>query len=229
MTPEQNKVYQKIRQKAEAEARASIEKDRQAIAEQQKLLQEQIEVMQSRDIEQRYLTAITDEKINALAYEKDYTFEAAKDILTRDAKIAASYEINQRKQQAEINRLKKDSLKNDKYFKFIEPQLDTLMNQDPNVDLNGAYNYLLGEYLRSGKMDDLIQQERRNTQQRTVADIQDRSRRRSMSGGDGGNSSFNTNSYLSREDTKIADAWGIDKRELAAYKREQELNQRKRR
>jgi len=228
MTPEENRAYQKIRQKAEAEARASVENDKAVIAEQQKLLQQQIEVMQAKEIEQRHLAQITDEKIENLAYEKGYSTESAREILLRDARIAATMEINQQKQTAEINRLKKDTLRNDKYFKYIEPQIDALLKQDPNVDINGAYNYLLGEQLRNGKMDDLIQEERKSTQQRTVADIQDRSKRRSMSGGDASSSSFNPYNYLSKEDMKLADAWGVDKKELAKFNREQANNKKRR-
>lgn len=220
MTPEENKAYQKIRQKAEAEARASLEKDKQTLAEQQRNFQAQLQVMKEKEIENKYLASITDEKIEALAYEKGYSVDSAREILLRDARISATLEINHQKQQNEINRLKKDSLKNDKYFKHIEPQIDILIQQDPNLDINGAYNYLLGEYLRSGKMDTYIQTEKRNTQQKTIADIQDRNRRRSIPSSASGKSAdevLDAKSILDPVSMKMASVFGHDPKDIAKY------------
>jgi hypothetical protein len=183
--------------------------------------------MQAKEVERKHVEAVTEEKIEALAYDKGYTFDAAKEILLRDARIAAGTELTQRQQQAEINRLKKETLRNDKYFRFVEPQLDNLVKQDPNVDINGAYTYLIGEYMRSGKMDELIEAEKSKTQKRTVAEMQDRNRRRSMSGGDAGGSESNAGAYLSKEHIELANAWGIDKRELAAHRKTQENKKRR--
>jgi hypothetical protein len=219
MTPEENKVYQKIRQRAEAEGRASLEKEKTELESKKSTLDKQIQQLQEMEIKNKHFAAITDTKIEELAYEKGFSLDAAKEILVRDAQIAATFEINNMQQRQEINRLKKDQLRNEKYFKFIEPMLEKALNNDPNLDVNGAYNYFLGEYVRNNKsIDNMIRDEKRNTQQQTVADIQDRNRRRNVSGSSGRSDSVvDAGLVLDSVSMQMTKTFGHDAKDIANY------------
>jgi hypothetical protein len=229
-TPEENKVMQKMRQKAEADAKAKYEADRTALEAERKIIQEQIQANKQRDIEAKHFAAVTDEKIEAFADEKNYSYEAAKEILLRDARLNATFEQTQIKQQTEINNLKLNNLKADKYFKFIKPEIDKLLAHDPNADVNGAYTYYVGEYVRSGKMDELIKADRSKTQKQTVADIADRARRKSVSGGDAGGGSDVTDpaNVLSKASIEMSLAFGHDPREIAKSVQDKLKNKKRR-
>jgi hypothetical protein len=229
-TPEENKIMQKMRQKAEADAKAKYEADRTALDAERKIVNEQIQANRQRDIEAKHYAAVTDEKIETFADEKGYSYEAAKEILIRDARLNATFEQTQLNQQSEINNLKLNNLKADRYFKFIKPEIDKLLAHDPKADVEGAYTYYVGEYVRSGKMDELIKASNSKTQKQTVADIADRARRKSVSGGDagGGTDTTDPRSVLSKSSIEMSLAFGHDPKEIAKSVQEKLKNKKRR-
>jgi hypothetical protein len=69
--------------------------------------------------------------------------------------------------------------------------------------------------MRGMKSDELDKQLTSHVQKKTLADVQDRSRRR-LSGSDGGGEATDT-SILTNEGREMANAFGVDPRAIAKY------------
>lgn len=215
-SPEENKIMQKARIKYEAEIKAKYEADRIALEEEKKAIEEQRKEIEKQNIINKHYANITQDKIEKLAYDKGIDETIAREILIRDAQLAANYEINENKRNADMYRLKKESYQNKPYFKAIENQVDQYMRQNPGTDIEIAYKYYLGELIASGKIDDIVKQEKTKTQKQTIADIHDRSRRRGISGGDASNEDvIEPSKILDRESLAMTLAFQNDPREIA--------------
>lgn len=76
------------------------------------------------------------------------------------------------------------ALKGEKFFKELEPELSKLLEQNPEIDPNLAFSVLVGNYIRTGKYDEALQKTKEAAEKRVVADMHDKERRATPTGGD---------------------------------------------
>jgi hypothetical protein len=81
---------------------------------------------------------------------------------------------------------KKEALKKEVLFKELEPELDQIMEQNPGIDPEIAFDLLVGKYTRSGKGREVEKASREAAEKKTIADMHDKERRSIPSGGDTG-------------------------------------------
>jgi hypothetical protein len=77
-----------------------------------------------------------------------------------------------------------DGLKKDRFFKDLEPQFNTLMQQNPTVAPDLIYKIVRSDHLTPEKLDALIADATTKTERKVIADIQDKERRAAPKGGD---------------------------------------------
>jgi hypothetical protein len=114
--------------------------------------------------------------------------EAAGDPDKIDEIIENHPKVIETREEARKNRYTtaKSELSKDQFFKELEPELDELMEKNPTADPNLVYSVLVGNYVRSGKMDELIQKTKESAVKATIADVHDKERRAAPTGGDTG-------------------------------------------
>jgi len=113
---------------------------------------------------------------------------------------------------------KKDELRNQKFFKELEPELDQVLERSPGVEPMTVYKFLLGEYTMSGKLDELIKTTKQTTEKKVIADIHDKERRSAPTGGntDEGADVIQPSGFTK----KIADIFGVSALEVAKMSHE---------
>ena len=123
-----------------------------------------------------------------------------------------------------------DSLKKEPFFKELEPELNQLLEQNPNVDPNLAYSVIVGNYFRTGKLKDFEQKAidqvakaKEATEKKVTADFHDKERRSTPTGGDSNEGSEYVQS--TSFGNKLADIFGLSKeaRKTVAQETHQKL------
>jgi hypothetical protein len=90
-------------------------------------------------------------------------------------------EVRRLKREAEINQ-QKEALKDQKFFKELEPQIDALVAQHPQLSVEVAFKYLRGQ-----KIDELLAKATEEAKKSTIADLQDKAKRGIPTGEDASN------------------------------------------
>ena len=202
-SPEENKIYAKLRRKAEEEAKAKYEGERKALEEQRLLLQQH-------EAEQKVMAAITPQKIWDYANENGISEDMAAKFLTLEAKSQIDGEKQKVREQYIARQKEKTALSDEPYFAELEKKIDKFLDDNPTWDMTNAYNYLLGQNVK-----DLMSNAKTSTEKRTLANIQDRSRRRVVDDSDGAiNQGTST---LTDKGRKAALFMGVDPREIAKH------------
>lgn len=226
---EENAAFRKLRLKAEEEANRKFEAQRKEVEAEKEYIRQQKELLQSQKIEnESYNKFLTPQKIYDYAYQYGISEEQAQAELSQlrdqdveNQKKEIVFQQREEKLREYENRLKKEELKNEPFFNELEKDLDVLLLQQPNVDIHTAYEYLIGKNYKT-----LIANEKSNVEKRTIANMQDRAKRKTFSA-DGGSSEASVSSVLSPDGIEMANAFGVDPRKVA--KRVQEQNKNKRR
>lgn len=209
-TKRDNDVYKNMRIKAETEIRTKLEaelaKEREAIRnERQRLAQEQAE----NKIRSQY---ITPESIYAKADEEGLTESQAKKMLELEVKNIIDAERSKVKERFNQNQAQKQALQTDRHFKLLESEVEQVVSQRPDLDFQTVFYHMKG--MRSEELD---KQLTTHVQKKTLADVQDRSRRR-VSGSDGGtDENVNPTSVMSRKGLELTNAFGFDPKDIAKY------------
>jgi len=98
---------------------------------------------------------------------------------------------------------------------LLESEVDAIVNANPDADFENMYYWLKG---KKGK--ELDAKMAKNVEKRTIANLHDRSRRKSIRRSDGGSSdNLTPSSVLDRDSIDMAIAFGNDPREIAKYVR----------
>lgn len=210
-SPEENAQYKKMRLRAEKEARQKVEKELEA--EKQKLSEMRMEIEQKQAEKKIIDEYLNPQKVSDYAYDNDLTESQAKERLEFEARKV----IDKQKMevQEKFNRLQsqKNSLRKDKYFNLLEKEVDEVISKDSRLDFTTVYYHLKGM-----KSEELEKQLAKNVEKRTIANLHDKSRRKNIRSGDGGNTALvNPSSVLSKEGMEMANAFGHDPREIAQY------------
>lgn len=210
-TPQENAVYKKMRLKAEEEARKKIESE---MATEKERISAMKIAMEQKLSESRIL----DEYMNP---KKIYEYADAEGVSEEMASKMLRYEaeklINAEKSKVSenFNKLQstKKELQKDKYFHLLENEVDSIVLQNPDIDYKAVYYYQRGL-----KADELEKELSSKVEKRTIANIHDRARRKSVGGSDGGSDeSVSPATYLTKNGMEMSNAFGNDPRDIAKY------------
>lgn len=207
---EENSQFKKMRLRAEKEAREKIEREmeqaRQEIQAQKIELQQQAS---EKKIVQEYLNPT---KVFEYADEHNVTEQQAEKILRYEAQRMVDAEKLRVREKFTKLQSDKNELRKDKYFHLLEKEVDAIVDADPSIDYKAVYYYHRG--LRSDEFD---KQLAKNVEQRTVAKIHDRARRRNIKGDAGNDSLLAPTEILDKDSLEMTMAFGHDPREIAKY------------
>lgn len=209
-TKEENEQFKKMRQKAKADVLKEFESERAKLNEERKEIEAFRKQQREKQIEESYLREITSELVSDVAYREGISEDLARRLLTQEAMNNAQREINSIDAKMNQARIQKLELKDKPYYKELEQDIDNLMMRDPNVDAKTAYTYLRGL-----KLEELMANDRKNTEKRTIANIQDKARRRSIPSGSGSDAGLDARKVLSNDDFEMSIAFGNDPRKIA--------------
>jgi hypothetical protein len=220
-----NKVYQQMRQKAEADAekkiaaeRAALDAERAEIARQRQENEQAAMEKQIRDemlTPQKIWERADAEGLTEEQAEKMLRWEADKKIADEKAKILAKFETIQRQ---------KETLKTDRLYSVLAPEVEKVISQRPDLDFQTVYYHMKGM-----RGEELSKKVETDAVKRTLANVHDRARRKSVGGSAGGADEHVTpTAVLSREGMEMSAAFGIDPRKIAKRVKEHQKNTRRR-
>jgi len=206
---EENDQFKKMRQKAKADVLKELEAEKLKIDAEKAELETFRKQREQESIERKHLSEITPEVVQNVATQYNVPEEYARALLEEQAKNNANQELAERKLKVSQAQLQKSKLKDKPYFKELEADIDKAIASNPDVDVNTAYKYLIGENLEK-----LIASTKSKTEKQTIANMQDKARRRSVptSGADTG---VDVGNILSKEEIEMSMAFGNDPREIA--------------
>lgn len=211
-TPEENATYRKMRLKAEDEARKKIESE---MAEEKERINAMKVSMELKLSENRILDEyLNPQKIYDYADQEGISEELAEKMLKYEAeKLISAEKTKVSENFNRIQAVKSDLRNNSKYFSMVEKEVDEIIANNPNLDYVTAYNHTVG-----AKINQLEKELSSKVEKRTIANIQDRARRKSVTGSDGGHDdNVSPLNYLSRTGMEMSNAFGNDPRDVAKY------------
>ena len=211
---EDNDKFKKMRLKAEAETQKKFEaREAEIAAERQQLALQRQELEQAHTERKILEDMLSPQKIYERAdadgitedmAEKMIRLEASKIIDAEKAKVAARFVAIQQQ---------KDSLKADKLFHILAPEVEKVISQRPDLDFQTVYYHMKGM-----RGEELSKQIEDKAVKRTLANVQDRARRGGVGGSNAGaDSNVNVGNVLSSADLAMTRAFGNDAREIAKH------------
>jgi len=192
-TPEENSAFARIRRKEE-----ELAKREAAIREAE--IQRQVE----NDM-------LSPEKIWDYADENGISEEMARKFLQQEAVLKSQ----QMKLEAEARQTRvlhqKEALQKDPLYHHFESEIDEILRNNPDVDANVAFDYVVGK--NRPRLTEILSQK---AEKKTLANVQDRMKRRGIGSSDAGNSS-NYVSLLTKDDVELCNAFGTNPKKIALY------------
>lgn len=215
---EENAVYAKMRRKAEQEAQIKLERERQELER----MRQQIEY------ENRIREAVSDEKVWEKADELGVSEDVARTILKQELELQ---QIREREQRIAFEQSLERQFEQYKHL----PNFDRYKDEIRNVAINNpqtfnvevAYDYFHGKAMREG-LNNEVNNIKKRTQQRIVADIQDRARRSGsvVTSSTGGKDDIDYRKVLTPTDIEMARAFGTDPSRVAKYVKSSKKNKK---
>lgn len=123
------------------------------------------------------------EKIEEAAGDPDKINEIIDERIKAHPKVIETQEKDRTNDYKDI----KAELSKDKFFKELEPKLDEIMAQNPTADVRQAYNVykvIRSDFLTPEKLSEFVTKEKESAVTKTIADIHDKERRATPTGGD---------------------------------------------
>jgi len=150
------------------------------------------------------------EEIDEYATKHNVSDEDAKELIEKDKRIKQlEFDTNVRNHKDQATAKKKE-LANELYFDKLEPDIDKLIQENIDkgqlIDVDTAYKYLLGT-----KAKELLIDSKKETEKRTLANIQDRAKRTVQK--EAGSETQTV--VISDEAKRMAREMGVDLKKLA--------------
>lgn len=207
---EENSQFAKMRRKAEEEARKKVETE---LAEERNRINAMKMAMEQQLSEKRIIDEyLNPKKIWEYAENEGVSEEIAEKMLKYEAQKVIEAEKANVKAKFEGLQSQKRALQKDRYFSLLEKDVESVLEQRPDLDFQTVYFHMKGM-----KAEELEKQIVSNAEKRTIANIQDRARRRSLGSDGGTDDSISTSSYLDRDSLEASVAFGVDPRKIAKY------------
>lgn len=209
--PEQNRIYKNMRLKAQREAKASLEAEREKIENARIELEIARQEREAQQVENSVRSQmLTEENINNVEIGKGVTREIAVQLLEADAQKVIADERNKVTERYQKINEQKKNFKNDDFYSLIVDEVDKIVAGNPNVDFETAYKFTVGN-----RYQELRDKVNKKSSKKNNAAIQDSRRRRSVIKGDGG-TSRTTKDILTNKGLNMAEAFGNDPVKIAA-------------
>lgn len=228
-SPEQNAIYKKMRLKAQEEAKRELESERQRIeAEREELNRLQYE-REAQEVESRvYNELLTNDNIEAKEYELGVNRDVAIKLLKLEGQKLVNDERSKVSEKIKRNQSQKDDLKNDpdevEYFRLLEKDVESIIKANPGLDLHFEMVYANEKFRRRKELNKLI---KNNTEKKTLANVQDRMRRKPVSSDAGSDDNVNPSAVLSKTGIDMASVFGVDPSAVAKRVKTAKLNRRR--
>jgi len=207
-TPEENAQFKKMRLRAEEEARTKLEAER---AELTKLKREMEEKQQEKELRDEYLSP---DKVWAKADEEGVSESVAKKLLEAELKSKIDSEKQKVRERFDFVQNEKRELQKDPFYNDLAPEMESILKERPDLNPSTVYYHLKGQ-----KADELYNKHSKNSEKRTIANMQDSLKRRGSPASSSGDVNGDI-SNLSDFGKEMASAFGNDPREIAKYVRQ---------
>jgi len=167
---------------------------------------------QKRDLEAKMLEAGYDATVMSEFINNHPAIKKAEEI-SRNAEQEAQKMARKVKLSEE-----KDALRDKPYFKELEKQIDTMTANNPLLNVDTAYRFLLGDLMIAGKLDEITTSTSKSAKKSAIADLQDKAKRgRTIHGDGGGEEDIDPNKVLGKEEQEMTRAFGNDIKDIARY------------
>lgn len=206
-TPQENARMKKMRLKAEEDARKKLQAEKDELEKMRLELQIEREARAEKD-------KITQDAIWDKADSEGISESAAKKLLEQEVES----KVSQIKQRYETVQKQKEVLKKDAFYNEISPKMEEILKERPELEPQTVFYFLKGQM-----GDELYKKTVDKTTKKTVANIQDSMKRRSVPSSGSGEVAGDT-SILSSEGKEMSNAFGVDPREVAKYVRSMRKN-----
>jgi hypothetical protein len=203
-SPKENAQFKKMRLKAEEDARKKFEAERNELMKLKKEIEDE---KKERQLRSEFLT---DEKIWQKADEEGVSESVAKKLLEVEFKEKLEEERRKTRERIEQVESEKRQLMKDEFYNEIAPEMEKILVQRPDLNPSTVYYHLKGQMAN-----ELFKKASKNVEKRTIANVQDGMRRRNVPSSSG--ESSDTLSNLSKDGFEMANAFGVDPREVAKY------------
>lgn len=210
-SPEENAQFKKMRLKAEAEARAKFEAEKAELARMKQEIEEQ---NRERALRDEFLSS---DNVWKKADEEGVSEAVARKLLEAELNGKISSEKQKVRERFEFVQSEKLELQKDKFYNQIAPKMEEILRDRPDLNPSTVYYHLKGQMA-----EELFAGASKSSEKRTIANMQDSLKRRGTPAGSGGEVSGDT-SNLSAEGRSMANAFGVDPRELANYVRKNKI------
>jgi len=158
------------------------------------------------------------QKLTDEGYDADAITQA---IDNHPAIKAAEKLLSEYTRQIEVEK-QKESIKNERFYKAVEKDVDELMKSNSNIDAKTAYRFIVG-----GQVDRLLEEEKKSTAKETLAEIQDKQKRGSPLVSDSSIAeTVDPARILDKEGLALSQAFGNDPKKIAQYVKTQTKNRR---
>lgn len=207
-TKEENAQFKKMRLKAEEAAKKKLQKEREELQREKESIKIFKQQMAERDIEQKVLASITQDKVWEKADEEGITEKAARKMLELEARQAIELEKQKARNYYQNIEKQKNALRKEEFFALLEPEIDKIIDANPGVNIDVVYHHLVGQRYK-----ELSAKKQKSNQKTNTADTQDKMRRRNV--GTSGNARASSSTTMSNFGREAAMAMGLDPREVA--------------
>jgi hypothetical protein len=203
-TPEENAKFKKMRLKAEADAKKKFEAERLEI---QRMKQELQESQAEKQIRQEYLSQ---QKVWDKADAEGVSEEVARKLLESEVQSIINGEKLKVKERFSAIQKQRAEYKTDKHFDEVDKLAQEAVENNQNIDYHTAYKFFYFDIAKKHEGES-----EKNATKRTLANVQDRMKRRSAPA----SSSAPVKTNLSKTTMEINNFLGIDSREVAQHKK----------
>lgn len=158
---------------------------------------------------------LTPEKVWEYAEEHGVSEDIARKLLNMEAQQKANEE--RIKYQAVLDRtsIQRDSHKDDPLYHEFREDIEALLRDRPDVEFETAYGYVIGSNAK--KISEILTKKASiQTEKQTVANFQDKMKRRGIKSSDASNTP-NYTSILTNEDLDLCNAFGTNPQSIAKH------------
>lgn len=201
--------FKKIRLREEERAQKKLEAEREALQKEKEVLKAQRLQLVDTMIEKNVMDTITHEKVWEKADAEGISEDAARKILVAESRQFIESEKHRIRGQIQETEAKKKELRKEEFYSQLEPELNQLLDANPNADPAVIYKYLVGNHYQ-----DLVNSKKKQSDKGAIADQQDKMRRRTV----GATPSVRKGTATISDFTRQASiATGIDPRDVAKH------------
>lgn len=201
---EDNAIYKKMRLRAEQEAKEKFDKEREKLRAEKEELSRLRQERESYNIEKKIKSELlTEDNIQQVEYNQNVSREIAMKLLESEANQLISSEKQKLTERFNSLQQQKKEISKRKFYNLIEDEVDRIVQTNPNLDYNTAYSYVVGS-----KYEELQEKLDKDSESRTVANIQDRMKRQPVTSN--AQTKKEEGYKLSKEGQEMANVFGID-------------------